>query len=202
MSDFAARLIFANGKTIEFDGPADITKEVTEAIVNAANSTLLGGGGVDAAIHHAGGPSILQECKRIVAKIGTLPAGKAVITTGGRLAAKYVVHTVGPVYRGGRDHEAETLASSYRASIEVADDHGIRSLAFPSISTGAYGYPIEKAAAIAVRTVAETLPACAHLQNIRFVLFDIITRNIYVTAAEKLSRLSPSTSVIFEKGHS
>jgi O-acetyl-ADP-ribose deacetylase len=202
MSDFAARLIFANGKTIEFVGPADITKEVTEAIVNAANSTLLGGGGVDAAIHHAGGPSILQECKRIVAKIGTLPAGKAVITTGGRLAAKYVVHTVGPVYRGGRDHEAETLASSYRASIEVADDHGIRSLAFPSISTGAYGYPIEKAAAIAVRTVAETLPACAHLQNIRFVLFDIITRNIYVTAAEKLSRLSPSTSVIFEKGHS
>src|SRR6202795_1948563 len=156
MSDFAARLIFANGKTIEFDGPADITKEVTEAIVNAANSTLLGGGGVDGAIHHAGGPSILNECKRIVAKIGTLPAGKAVITTGGRLAAKYVVHTVGPVYRGGRDHEAETLASSYRASIEVADDHGIRSLAFPSISTGAYGYPIEKAAAIAVRTVAET----------------------------------------------
>jgi O-acetyl-ADP-ribose deacetylase len=202
MSDFAARLIFADGRRIEFDGPADITKEVTEAIVNAANSTLLGGGGVDAAIHHAGGPSILQECKRIVAKIGTLPAGKAVITTGGRLAAKYVVHTVGPVYRGGRDHEAETLASSYRASIAVADDHGIRSLAFPSISTGAYGYPIEKAAAIAVRTVAETLPACAHLQNIRFVLFDIITRNIYVTAAEKLSRLSPSTSVIFEKGHS
>src|ERR1700686_4287952 len=104
MSDFAARLIFANGKTIEFDGPADITKEVTEAIVNAANSTLLGGGGVDAAIHHAGGPSILQECKRIVAKIGTLPAGKAVITTGGGGGAKYVVLTFGAVYLRGGDH--------------------------------------------------------------------------------------------------
>ena len=98
MSDFAARLTFANGKTLELHGPADITKETTEAIVNAANSSLLGGGGVDGAIHRAGGPSILQECKRIVAKIGTLPAGKAVITTGGRLPANYVIHTVGPVF--------------------------------------------------------------------------------------------------------
>src|ERR1700716_760847 len=114
MSDFAARMSFANGKTLEFHGPADITKETTDAIVNAANSYLLGGGGVDGAIHQAGGPSILQECKRIVAKIGTLPAGKAVVTTGGRLPAKYVIHTVGPVYRGGRQNEPETLASCYR----------------------------------------------------------------------------------------
>src|ERR1700735_386344 len=110
MPDFAARLTFANGKTLELHGPADITKETTEAIVNAANSSLLGGGGVDGAIHRAGGPSILEECKRIVAKIGNLPAGKAAMTTGGRLAAKYVVHTVGPVYRGGRENEAATLA--------------------------------------------------------------------------------------------
>src|ERR1700716_1761935 len=101
MSDFAARLTFTNGKTLELHGPADITKETTDAIVNAANSYLLGGGGVDGAIHHAGGPSILQESKPIVAKIGPLPAGKAVISTGGRLRAKYVIHTVGPVFRGG-----------------------------------------------------------------------------------------------------
>ena len=111
MSDFAARLTFANGKTLELAGPADITKEATESIVNAANSSLLGGGGVDGAIHRTGGPSILQECRRIVAKIGTLPAGKAVLTTAGRLPAKYVIHTVGPVYRGGKQREAETLAS-------------------------------------------------------------------------------------------
>src|ERR1700722_6735204 len=121
MSDFAARLTFADGKAIELHGPADITKETTEVIVNAANSSLLGGGGVDGAIHRAGGPSILQECRRIVAKISTLPPGKAVITTGARMTAKYVVHTVGPIYRGGPQHEAETLASCYRESIEVAD---------------------------------------------------------------------------------
>src|ERR1039458_5336356 len=101
MPDFAARIVFSNNKSLEFHGPADITKETTEAIVNAANSSLLGGGGVDGAIHRAGGPSILDECKRIVAKIGRLPSGKAVMTTGGRLPAKYVIHTVGPVYRGG-----------------------------------------------------------------------------------------------------
>jgi O-acetyl-ADP-ribose deacetylase (regulator of RNase III) len=202
MSDFAARLIFPNGKKIEFEGPADITKETTEAIVNAANSSLLGGGGVDGAIHRAGGPSILQECRRIVAKIGTLPPGKAVITTGGRMPAKYVVHTVGPIYRGGRRHEAETLASCYRESIEVADDHGIRSLAFPSISTGAYGYPVHEAAEIAVRTVAGTLPSCARLDLVRFVLFDLATCEAYVQSAEKLSQQTVPISAIFEKGPS
>jgi len=204
MSDFAARLTFSNGKTLEFHGPADITKETTEAIVNAANSSLLGGGGVDGAIHHAGGPSILQECKRLVAKIGNLPAGKAVITTGGRLAAKYVIHTVGPVYRGGGQREAETLASCYRASIQIADDHGIRSLAFPSISTGAFGYPVHKAAEIAVRTIAETLPACAHTIHVRFALFDVATCKAYVEAAEQLSQQPLANSAIFssERGPS
>jgi len=202
MSDFAARLTFANGKTLELHGPADITKETTEAIVNAANSSLLGGGGVDGAIHHSGGPSILQECKRIVAKIGTLPAGKAVITTGGRLPAKYVIHTVGPVYVGGGQREAETLASCYRASVQIADDHGIRSLAFPSISTGAFLYPVHEAAEIAVRTVVEALPACAHVERVRFVLFDVATCKAYVGAAEKISQQPLASSAIFEKGPS
>ena len=202
MSDFVARLIFPHGKKVEFEGPAEITKETTEAIVNAANSSLLGGGGVDGAIHRAGGPSILQECRRIVAKIGTLPPGKAVITTGGRMPAKYVIHTVGPIYRGGRQHEAETLASCYRECIEVADDHGIRSLAFPSISTGAYGYPVVEAAEIAVRTVANSLPSCAHLELVRFVLFDLATCEAYVQSAEKLSQQALLISAIFEKGPS
>jgi O-acetyl-ADP-ribose deacetylase (regulator of RNase III) len=204
MSDFAARLTFSNGKTLELHGPADITKEATEAIVNAANSSLLGGGGVDGAIHYAGGPSILQECKRIVAKIGTLPAGKAVITTGGRLPAKYVVHTVGPVYRGGKQHEAETLASCYRESMRIADDHGIKSLAFPSISTGAFGYPVHEAAEIAVRAIVEALPPCAHIAQVRFALFDIATCKAYVQAAEQLSRqlLANSAIVSIERGPS
>jgi len=204
MSDFAARLTFANGKTLELHGPADITKETADAIVNAANSSLLGGGGVDGAIHHAGGPSILQECKRIVArmKIGTLPAGKAVITTGGRLRAKYVIHTVGPVYRGGRQHEAETLASCYGECIRIADDHGIKSVALPSISTGAFGYPVHEASEIAVRAIVEALPPCAHLERVRFVLFDIATREACVRAAEKQSCEPRAIPAIFEKGHS
>ncbi|MGO9113552.1 MAG: O-acetyl-ADP-ribose deacetylase [Thermoguttaceae bacterium] len=201
MSDFAARLAFSNGKTLELHGPADITKQTTEAIVNAANSSLLGGGGVDGAIHHAGGPSILQECRRIVAKIGTLPAGKAVITAGGRLPAKYVLHTVGPVYRGGGQREAETLASCYRTSVQIADDHGIRSLAFPSISTGAFGYPVHEAAEIAVRTIAEALPHCAHIEQIRFVLFDLATCKAYVRATEKLSQQQLANSAIFYLQH-
>jgi O-acetyl-ADP-ribose deacetylase (regulator of RNase III) len=202
MSDFAAKLTFANRKTLELAGPADITKETTEAIVNAANSSLLGGGGVDGAIHRAGGPSILQECKRIVAKIGRLPAGKAVMTTAGRLPAKYVIHTVGPVYWGGKQHEAETLASCYRESIQLADDHGIRSVAFPAISTGAYGYPVEEAAEVSVKAIVEALPRCTHLAQVRFVLFDISTCQAFVRAAETLSQRQPASSVTFEKGPS
>ena len=199
MPDYLARLTFSDGKTLEFAGPADITKETTEAIVNAANSSLLGGGGVDGAIHRTGGPSILADCKRIVAEIGRLPAGKAVLTTGGRLPAKYVIHTVGPIYCGGKSHEAETLASCFRESIRLADDHAIASLAFPSISTGAYGYPIEEAAEVAIRSVAEHVPATTHLKHVRFVLFSVSDCRTYVRAAEKISRNLPANSVTFEE---
>jgi O-acetyl-ADP-ribose deacetylase (regulator of RNase III) len=201
MPDYTARLKFSNGKTLEFAGPGDITKEATEAIVNAANSSLLGGGGVDGAIHRAGGPSILEDCKRIVAEIGRLPAGKAVLTTGGRLPAKYVIQTVGPVYHGGRSREAETLASCYRESIRLADDHAIASLAFPSISTGAYGYPVDEAAAVAVKAIVDSLPATTQVKLVRFVLFSASDCRIYVRAAENISRELPSNSAIFEKTH-
>lgn len=199
MTDFAARLTLSTSRTIEFHGPADITKETTEAIVNAANSSLLGGGGVDGAIHRAGGPSILAECERIVEKIGRLPPGKAVITTGGRLPAKFVIHTVGPIYSWGRSNDAETLASCYRESIRLADDHAIRSLAFPSISTGAYGYPVHEAADIAIQAVVEALANPVHVRHVRFILFDQGTCDAYVQAAEKISHELPEKSVIFEK---
>ncbi|HXY15848.1 MAG TPA: O-acetyl-ADP-ribose deacetylase [Terriglobales bacterium] len=180
------RLLLESGKSVEFHGPADITKETTDAIVNAANSSLLGGGGVDGAIHRAGGPAILAECKNIVAEVGRLPAGKAVITTGGRLPAKYVIHTVGPVYSGGRRGEAETLASCHRECIRLADEHAVKSLAFPAISTGAYGYPVAKAANIAVSSVSEALLSTTHLETVRFVLFDLSTLRAFTAAAENL----------------
>jgi O-acetyl-ADP-ribose deacetylase (regulator of RNase III) len=204
MPDYAARLTFPNGKTLELHGPADITKETTEAIVNAANSSLLGGGGVDGAIHRAGGPSILADCKRLIAKIGRLPGGKAVLTTAGRLPAKYVIHTVGPIYRGdqqrgGKSQDAETLSSCYRESIRLADDHAIKSLAFPSISAGAYGYPIHEAAAVALKAVVEVLPATTHVQLVRMILFDVADCETYIRAAEKISREQPANSVTFEE---
>jgi O-acetyl-ADP-ribose deacetylase len=180
------RLFLDSAKLIEFDGPADITKETTEAIVNAANSSLLGGGGVDGAIHRAGGPAILAECKRIVAEIGRLPAGKAVITTGGRLAASYVIHTVGPVYSGGKRGEAKTLASCYRESIRLADDHAVKSLSFPAISTDAYGYPVEEAATVAVSATVAALRATTHVHKIRFVLFDTSSLVAFSRAAKAL----------------
>jgi O-acetyl-ADP-ribose deacetylase len=186
------RLLLEAGKTIEFHGPADITKETTDAIVNAANSSLMGGGGVDGAIHRAGGPAILAECKSIVAEIGRLPAGKAVITTGGRLAARYVIHTVGPVYSGGKRGEAETLASCHRECMRLADEHGIKSLAFPAISTGAYGYPVDEAASVAVSAVAKALRSATNVNLVRFVLFDTATLNAYVNAAKGLK--NPSTA--------
>ena len=123
--------IFAIAKTIEICGPGNIVDEATGAIVNAANSSLLGGGGVDGAIHRAGGPAILAECRQIVNKIGSLPAGQAVITTGGRLAAKHVIHTVGPIYRGGESGEAQKLVDCHRESIRLADEHQLASLSFP-----------------------------------------------------------------------
>jgi len=126
----------------------DITKQGTDAIVNAANSSLMGGGGVDGAIHRAGGPAILEECKKIVSRQGRLPTGKAVITTGGNLKAGYVIHTVGPVWRGGDKGESELLTSAYRESLEVAAENKLSSISFPSISTGVYGYPVDQAAAL------------------------------------------------------
>jgi len=145
----------------------DITKQDTEAIVNAANPSLLGGGGVDGAIHRAGGPAILEECR----KLGGCATGDAKITRGGKLKAQYVIHAVGPVYRDGEHGEPELLASAYRRSLEVADENGVRSVSFPSISTGAYRFPIDRAARIALRTVAETLPAHPRIELVRFVLF-------------------------------
>jgi O-acetyl-ADP-ribose deacetylase (regulator of RNase III) len=178
-------LVLERGRTIEFHGPADITLETTDAIVNAANSSLLGGGGVDGAIHRAGGPAILAECRQVVSKIGNLPAGEAVLTTGGNLAAKYVIHTVGPIYRGGEYGEAEKLASCHRECIRLADEHRLQSLSFPAISTGAYGYPVSEAAVIAISSTIEALASANHLSKVRFVLFDIATLRAYTRAAEK-----------------
>jgi O-acetyl-ADP-ribose deacetylase (regulator of RNase III) len=163
---------------------------------------LFGGGGVDGAIHRAGGPSILAECKRIVSEIGRLPAGKAVITTGGRLTAKYVVHTVGPVYDGGHRREAEALASCHRESIRLADDHGANSIAFPAISTGAYGYPISEAAPVAVAAAIDALKSTTQVNQVRFVLFDAATLHTYIAAAEQLRKPHTSSPYKFEKSHS
>ena len=161
----------------------------------------MGGGGVDGAIHRAGGPSILQECKRITARIGRLSAGKAVITGAGRLSAKYVIHTVGPIYgEGGVARDAKTLVSCYRESIRLADEHGIASIAFPSISTGAFGYPIQEAAPVAVQAVISVLGDTHAVKKVRFVLFDVDDYQIYVGATEQLLNQQPTNSAIFDKG--
>jgi O-acetyl-ADP-ribose deacetylase len=161
----------------------DITRQSLDAIVNAANSSLMGGGGVDGAIHRAGGPRILEECKKIVARQGRLPTGKAVITTGGNLPAKYVIHTVGPVWHGGSANEDQLLASAYRESLLLAEKHKLKSLAFPSISTGAYGYPVDMAAKVAVQTVAAFLKNEAFsVREVKFVLFDTTTYATYARA--------------------
>ncbi len=187
--------MFEGGKTIEICGPANITEETTDAIVNAANSSLLGGGGVDGAIHRAGGPAILAECRQIVSKIGRLPAGQAVITTGGRLATKYVIHTVGPIYRDGGHGEAGTLASCHQKSIRLADERALTSLAFPAISTGAYGYPVNEAAPIAISSTIDALTAARHMTKCRFVLFDAATVRAFERAAEKLQKTNSSFKI-------
>jgi O-acetyl-ADP-ribose deacetylase len=189
---FTMRLLLEDNKVIEIWGPADITLEATEVIVNAANSSLLGGGGVDGAIHRAGGGAILAECRTIVGKIGRLPAGQAVITTGGRLAAKHVIHTVGPIYRGGDHDEAAQLASCHRESVRLAEEHSLTSISFPAISTGAYGYPVDEAAPIAISATNDSLKSTRHVTRCRFVLFDMSTVRAFERAAEKLSRTNSS----------
>ena len=157
----------------------DITAQDTAAIVNAANSSLLGGGGVDGAIHQAGGPAILQECRAIHARQGGCPTGEAVITTGGRLRAKHVIHTVGPIWHGGREGEERLLASAYRNSLQLAVTHGLRSIAFPSISTGVYGFPIEHASRIAFETIVSFLRDHPALEDVRLVVFSQHDFDVY-----------------------
>ena len=163
----------------------DITKQTTDAIVNAANSGLMGGGGVDGAIHRAGGPAILEACRKIVARQGRLPTGKAVITTGGNLKAKYVIHTVGPIWHGGSRNEAELLRSAYNECLKLATENKLTGISFPSISTGAYGYPVDEAAKIAVNTVVSFLKEQAtSLKDVVFVLFDSRTYQSYSSALQ------------------
>jgi len=157
----------------------DITKQPVDAIVNAANTSLLGGGGVDGDIHRAGGPAILEACRAIRTKQGSCAVGEAVITTGGNLPAKYVIHTVGPVWNGGHKGEEELLASAYRNSLRLAVENGIRSLAFPNISTGIYHFPKEKAAGIAVHTVRDFLANHTEVEQVIFVCFDKENYDLY-----------------------
>lgn len=156
----------------------DITKQKTDAIVNAANSSLMGGGGVDGAIHKAGGPKILEECMKIREKQGGCNTGEAVITTGGNLPAKYVIHTVGPIWHGGDRKEPELLANCYKNSLKLATENSIKTLSFPSISTGVYGYLIDQASKVALKAVTDFLKEDESLDEVVFVLFnDVIYQN-------------------------
>jgi len=162
----------------------DLTKEKVDAIVNAANSTLLGGGGVDGAIHRAAGPELLRECETL----GGCPTGQAKITKGYRLPAKHVIHTVGPVYGGGTRGEAELLADCYRNSLRIAAEHGLKTVAFPAISCGVYGYPIEKASRIALKTTAEFLADHPEFTQVRFVLFGQADYDVYENTLAEMKR--------------
>jgi O-acetyl-ADP-ribose deacetylase (regulator of RNase III) len=179
------RVIVPPGKTILLLR-GDITRAKTDAIVNAANSSLMGGGGVDGAIHRAGGPAILEECKKIRSAQGSLPTGKAVATTGGKLNARHVIHTVGPVWNGGNKNEAELLQSCYRESLMLAEKLALRTVAFPSISTGAFGYPVEKAAVVALSAVIEVLAQLSSVSEAHFVLLDEDSFAAYNEAAGDL----------------
>ena len=174
-------------KMVLMDG--DITRVPVDAIVNAANAALEGGGGVDGAIHRAGGPSIMAELDQIRARIGRCPTGGAVATAAGALPARHVFHAVGPVYRGGQHGEPELLASCYRKCFELAEEHGARSVSFPAISTGVYGYPLREAAAIAVGEVARQLErAEGAVEEAIFVLFDRKAYDAFAEAVAELAR--------------
>jgi O-acetyl-ADP-ribose deacetylase (regulator of RNase III) len=165
----------------------DITQQDTDAIVNAANRKLLGGGGVDGAIHRTAGPELLAECRTL----GGCDTGDAVITRGYKLKARYVIHTVGPVYKGSSPNTERLLESAYKRSLEVALAKGIRSMAFPAISTGAYGYPLEEASFVALRTIIDFLRVHSEIKLVRFVLFNQRTLEAFETS---LGRLNPAGS--------
>jgi O-acetyl-ADP-ribose deacetylase len=159
----------------------DITKLEIDAIVNAANTSLMGGGGVDGAIHRAGGPEILEDCRKIVARQGGCKTGEAVITTGGRLPAKYVIHTVGPVWNGGTKKEAEKLANCYTNSLKLAVENNCKTIAFPNISTGIYGFPKEEASRIAIDVTRKFLSQNNSIEKVIFVCFDEENYQLYKT---------------------
>ena len=167
---------------------ADITTLPVDAIVNAANNTLLGGGGVDGAIHHAAGPELLAECR----KLNGCKTGEAKITAGYRLPARHVIHTVGPIWHGGKNNEAAQLAAAYANSLHLAEKHQVRSIAFPCISTGIYGYPADAAATIALQTVRDTLPHCPHIEKIIFCCFSVEDAETYRDLLRKILNLHPS----------
>jgi len=170
----------------------DITDQATDAVVNAANSRLAGGGGVDGAIHRRGGPQIMEETRRLYPE--GCPTGSAVISSAGNLPARYVIHAVGPIYRDGQSREAELLASAYRRSLELAKEHECRSVAFPALSAGAYGYPLSQAAAVAVETVGDFLRKHGAPKLVRFVLFGEPAYRAFEAALAEYGRtLSPNT---------
>lgn len=174
-----------NGKTLRLI-KGDITRERVDAIVNAANSRLAGGGGVDGAIHRAGGPGIMAECDEIRARSGGCPTGEAVITGAGRLEAKRVIHAVGPVWTGGGRGEEELLAGCYSTSLRLAEENGCRSVAFPSISTGAYRFPVQKASLIALGTAAKELQR-RDIDEVRFILFTASDLETYSKALDEIA---------------
>ncbi len=174
-----------NGPRIEI-AEGDITREETDAIVNAANSGLMGGGGVDGAIHRAGGGAILEECREIVKRQGRLPAGEVVITTAGNMKARHVIHTVGPIYSGSPD-DPVTLASCFTESLRVADEYGLESVSFPAISCGIYGYPMDEAAHVALNAVAGHAKGGTGVRLVRFVLFGKRAFETFAAAADGIA---------------
>lgn len=180
------RVVVGNGKSIEL-ARGDITKETTDAVVNSANADLLPGGGVCGAIFRAAGPLLERECREIRAERGPLQPGEAVATSGAHLPARYVIHALGPVWSGGSENEAELLAFAYREAILRADELGLESIAFPSISTGIFGFPVHLAAPVALTALRDTLAETAHVRLARLVFFDDTTYRAYLDAATRLN---------------